>query len=221
MDGRATSVSAVLHEKGAEAWERATQHPMVREIGDGSLPHEKFRYYFEQNVLYLQDYARAIGAVVAKAPDQEALVTLTRFLRQIVEEEIPANQRFLERLGGDPDTLDPIATMAPANYSYTRHLLYVTTNGDCADGLTAILPCQWSYGEFGKELVKDLPTDPVYADWISIFGTDDYDDLLGDTTGLLDRLVDPTDEARMRALSWVFDMSTHYEVGFWDMAYHS
>ena len=78
-------VSRVLHESGASAWERATHHPMVRAIGDGSLPHEVFRGYFEQNVLYLQEYARAIALIVAKAPDRDAIVTLTRFLSQIVE----------------------------------------------------------------------------------------------------------------------------------------
>ena len=74
-------------------------------IADGSLPHETFRRYFTQNVLYLEDYARAIGIIVGKAPDRDAITTLTRFLAQIVEDEIPANLAFLERLGGDPDTV--------------------------------------------------------------------------------------------------------------------
>lgn len=214
-------VSALLHERGRDSWERATRHPMVSEIGAGTLPHAKFRSYFEQNILYLADYTRAIGLIVGKAPDREALDVLSRFLVQIVAEEIPANERFLERLGGDPSSLDAITAMAPPNYGYTRHLLSVAANGTCAEGLAAILPCQWSYGEFGRELVKDPPADPVYADWIAMFGGDDYDDLVGETTGLLDRLADPTDEQTMRSLQWVFEMSTHYEVGFWDMAYHS
>jgi len=42
---------------------------------------------------------------VAKAPDREALDTLSRFQTQIVENEIPANLRFLARLGGDAGSL--------------------------------------------------------------------------------------------------------------------
>ena len=213
------SVSRLLHRRGRATWATATDHPMVREIGAGTLPREKFRRYFEQNILYLEDYARAIALIVGKAPDHPALLCLTRFLSQIVENEIPANSRFLERLGGDPHRIDPIDTMGPVTYGYTRHLLHAAQQGDCADGLAAVLPCQWTYGELAKPLAEALPDDPIHADWIRMFGDDDYDALVEQTTGLLDRLADPNDAERMRALSWIFETSTRFEVEFWDMAY--
>jgi thiaminase/transcriptional activator TenA len=219
MSDDRTTVSSVLHEQGAEAWRTATEHPMVRRIGDGSLPHETFRRYFTQNVLYLEEYARAIATIVGKAPDREALTVLTRFLAQIVENELPANLAFLGRLGGDRDTEAGRGTMLPTTYAYTRHLLSVCALGDCADGLTAVLPCQWSYGELARPLTADPPRDPVYADWIAMFGNDEYDGLVGRSTALLDRLVDPRDERRMAALSRIFERSTWYEAAFWDMAY--
>jgi thiaminase (transcriptional activator TenA) len=217
-------VSTVLHELGEPAWLAATNHPMVREIGAGTLPHEKFRHYFSQNILYLQDYARAIGLVVGKAPDRAAIGTLTRFLSQIVENEIPENVRFLGDLGGDPGagergSAGDLASMEPATYAYTRHLLYVAAQGDCAEGLAAVLPCQWSYGELAKPLIGDLPDDPIYARWIGMFGNQEYDALVADTTALLDRLVDPDEKQRMAVLSAIFERSTRYEVEFWDMAY--
>jgi thiaminase/transcriptional activator TenA len=217
--GVTTGVSAILHAQGAAAWETAVTHPMVRRIADGSLPHATFRRYFTQNVLYLEDYARAIGIVVGTAPDRQAVLTLTRFLSQIVEHEIPANLAFLERLGGDPDTVAGRGRMLPATYAYTRHLLTCCALGDCAEGLTAVLPCQWSYGELARPLAAHPPADPIYADWIAMFGNDDYDDLVGETTALLDRLVDPSDEQRMEMLSRIFERSTRYEADFWDMAY--
>jgi thiaminase/transcriptional activator TenA len=63
------------------------------------------------------------------------------------------------------------------------------------------------------------PQDPVYADWVAMFGNDDYAVLVEETTGLLDRLADPADADTVRRLSQVFDRSTSYEVQFWDMAY--
>jgi thiaminase/transcriptional activator TenA len=94
-------VSGMLHDAGAQAWTAAVTHPMVLAIADGTLPHATFHRYFTQNVLYLEAYARAIGLIVAKAPDRDAIGTLTRFQAQIVETEIPANLAFLDRLGGD------------------------------------------------------------------------------------------------------------------------
>jgi thiaminase/transcriptional activator TenA len=216
---RAAGVSSILHEQGAEAWAAAVGHPMVLGIADGSLPHETFRRYFTQNVLYLEEYARAIGVIIAKAPDREALTVLTRFLAQIVENEIPANLAFLERVGGDADTVAGRGTMLPTTYAYTCHLLSTCALGDCAEGLTAVLPCQWSYGELARPLTTALPDDAIYADWIGMFGNDEYDGLVAESTALLDRLVDPAVERRMAALSRIFERSTRYEAEFWDMAY--
>jgi thiaminase/transcriptional activator TenA len=215
----ATGVSEVLHEAGREAWSATVSHPMVLAIGDGSLPHATFHRYFTQNVLYLENYARAIGTIVGKAPDRAAVDTLTRFLVQIVETEIPANLGFLERLGGDADTVAGRGAMLPTTYAYTRHLLSVCALGDCAEGLTAVLPCQWSYGELAGELALHRPADPIYADWISLFDNDHYAELVAHTTSLLDTLVDVEDEHRMASLRGIFERSTRYEAEFWDMAY--
>jgi len=216
---RSSRVSECLHERGTPVWAAATTHPMVREIAAGTLPHGTFRRYFEQNVLYLGDYARAIGLIIGKAPDLAAADVLSRFLRQIVGTEIPANLMFLERLGGSPAGDEAADCMLPATYAYTRHLLYTSAQGTCAEGLTAVLPCQWSYGELARPLMASLPADPVYADWVSMFGGADYAGLVEETTGLLDRLGDPRDAVVMQRLAWIFDTSTRYEVQFWDMAY--
>ncbi len=193
---------------------------MVRAIGDGTLPHEAFRSYFEQNVLYLRDYVRAIAMLVAKAPDVGSMGTLARFLERIADEEIPANFRFLERLGGDVDRADRagVAEMHPTTYAYTRHLLATCAQGNCAEGLTAVLPCQWTYGELARPLMASRPADPIYADWIAMFGNDEYDALVEASTDLLDTLAG-SDEDRIAALRPIFDRSVRYEVEFWDMAY--
>jgi len=217
---RGHGISLGLRERGKAAWAAATSHPMVLQIGAGVLPHEIFRGYFEQNVLYLQEYARAIGLTIGKAPDLDATDVLTRFLWQIVRTEIPANIAFLRRLDGPArGTATAAAQMLPITYAYTRHLLYTCAQGSCADGLTAVLPCQWSYGELAGPLMASLPADPVYADWISMFGNADYDALVAETTGLLDRLADPRDDAAVDRIARIFDISTRYEVQFWDMAY--
>jgi thiaminase/transcriptional activator TenA len=211
-------VSRQLRERGQPAWRSATSHPMVRQIAAGTLCYGAFRRYFEQNVLYLGDYCRAIGLIIGKAPDLAAADVLSRFLRQIVGTEIPANLAFLRRLGGSGADAEDPASMLPTTYAYTRHLLYTCAQGTCAEGLAAVLPCQWSYGELARPLMAAPPADPVYADWVAMFGNDDYAALVEETTGLLDRLADPG-AAAVRRLSLVFDTSTRYEVQFWDMAY--
>jgi len=216
--GYGGSVSARLHELGVEGWQRAVSHPMVLEIAAGTLPHERFRHYFEQNNAYLEEYARAISAIAAKAPDRQALEVLGGSLIQILEVELPANRDFLARLGGDPTAERGVATMEPTTLSYTRHLLAAAALGDTATGLAAMLPCQWSYGDIGASIAGAKPEDPIYADWIAIFADPAYAELVARTTALIDRLALPGEE-QFRRLQAIFDASTRYEVAFWDMAY--
>ena len=212
-------ISGELHERGKPVWATAISHPMVKHIGEGTLPHPTFRRYFEQNVLYLNDYARAIGFIIGNAPDWDAADVLSRFLRQIVGTEIPANIAFLSRLGGSPATTSGTDAMTPTTYAYTRHLLSTCAQGSCQEGLAAVLPCQWSYGELARPLMDSPPDDEIYADWIAMFGNDAYASLVDETTGLLDRLADSAGADTVGRLSAVFDRSVSYEVEFWDMAY--
>jgi thiaminase/transcriptional activator TenA len=202
-----------LRERGAAQWAAAINHPMVAAIGDGTLPHETFRFYFEQNLQYLHEYARAIALTAGNVPDPASLAVLTRFLAQIVEVEIPANRRFLERLGGTAD--GGLPRLLPTSYAYTRHILDAARGGT-AVALAALLPCQWSYGEIGRRLARSAPEDPVYADWIALFAGDGYDDLVIASTELLDRL---TGEGDRSVATDAFDRSTRYEIAFWEMAW--
>jgi len=157
--------SARLRERGAATWAAAVTHPMVVAIGSGTLPHETFRFYFEQNVQYLHEYVRAIALTIAAAPDRSSQSLLARFLGQIVDVEIPANLAFLARLGGSAASLpDPL----PTTRGYASHLLTTAREGNMAVALAALLPCQWSYGEIGQRLAAgDVPDDLVFADWIA------------------------------------------------------
>lgn len=206
--------SARLRQRGAATWAAAVTHPMVAAIGSGTLPHETFRFYFEQNVQYLHEYVRAIALTIAAAPDRSAQSVLARFLSQIVEVEIPANLAFLARLGGSATSLpDPL----PTTRGYASHLLTAAGEGNMAVALAALLPCQWSYGEIGQRLAAGgVPDDPVYADWIALFSGDGYDDLVRASAGLLDSCAQDASQAATAA---AFDRATAYELAFWEMAY--
>jgi thiaminase (transcriptional activator TenA) len=207
------SESARLRERGAATWAAAVAHPMVSEIGAGTLPHETFRFYFEQNVQYLHEYVRGIALAIAAAPDRASQSTLARFLSQIVTVEIPANVEFLRRLGGTPDVLPP---MLPTTRGYTAHLLRAAGGGNLAVALAALLPCQWSYGEIGQRLASNAPGDRIYADWIGMFAADGYDELVHASTELLDASCSHADRPACGA---AFDESTRHELAFWEMAY--
>ena len=51
-------------------------HPFIRELAAGELPAERFRFYLEQNLYYLPQYARVMALGAAKAGDDRELAAL-------------------------------------------------------------------------------------------------------------------------------------------------
>jgi thiaminase len=99
--------------------------------------------------------------------------------------------------------------MLPATYAYTRHLLYKLGAGHRAPrGSRRSVPCQWSYAELAAPLMTAPPADPVYAEWISMFGGADYGALVAETTACSTGWRTPHDAIVMQRLSWIFDAST-------------
>ncbi len=204
------SFAEQLKQQGADTWNAAAHHPMVTGIGDGTLPHDVFAYYFSQNIPYLEDYSRAIALTISRAPDAESVEILSRFLGQIVGVELPANRRFAERLGTRE------MPRHQTGYAYTRHLLDTCSRFGIVTALAALLPCQWSYGEIGTRLLaQGACQDEIYRDWIAMFSNDDYAALIGETTGLIDRHAADADLGTAQS---AFNRSIAYELDFWSMA---
>ena len=71
----------------SELWSRATYHPFIEELGSGALPIDKFRRYFLQDYLFVNDLARMSGIAIARAPDLPAARPIHEFLSNLMGAE--------------------------------------------------------------------------------------------------------------------------------------
>ena len=54
------SFSLKLKEEAAPIWEKILKHPFLVEMGEGSLPMEKFVFYFKQDYSYLIEDRKSV-----------------------------------------------------------------------------------------------------------------------------------------------------------------
>ena len=98
----------------APLWEKMVTHRFVQELGDGTLPWEKFQRYFEQDYVFLrQGWIHMISLAIAKSPDFDKARTLTRIFelgvgrgRGVVSAGVSGDgdvERGCERAGGAAD----------------------------------------------------------------------------------------------------------------------
>lgn len=203
-------------------WAGLHAHPFIRELAAGTLPPDTFRFYVEQNLQYLPEYARTIALGAAKAEDSETMGRFAADLANIIDSEIPENRELLQRvLELGAEDRGGAACMAPANVAYTGFLVSVATTGGPLEIMAAIVPCTWSYGDIASSLIADglVHDHPVYAEWIRFFSQPEYGSIVEAMKADLETLAVGADEATVRRLSSIFTMSTRLERAFWDMAF--
>ena len=92
-----------LREQHRDLWERVVEHDFARELGDDSLPLEKFQRYFVQDYAFFQDFVVLIALGIAKAPNMDAARPLAGFLHEILQGEEVLFTKTFESWGWPPE----------------------------------------------------------------------------------------------------------------------
>ena len=212
-----------LREASDRIWQGLHAHPFITELAGGTLPIDKFRFFLEQDNLYLQDYARCLAMGAAKSRNEVELRYFVTDLNQVLDHELPSNRDLLERVT-QMGALDRggASGMAPANVAYTSYMRSLALHGGPLEIMASLLPCAWSYIEIATALADRVDRDhPVYADWVGYFSLPANVEMVAEMRRDFDRLVaeEASGEARWEEIDRIFATSSRLEHQFWEMAY--
>jgi len=216
------SLAAELRDQSDRIWAGLHAHPFLSELARGVLPLEKFRFFVEQDIMYLPDFARCIATGAAKSATEAELGFFAQQLDSTINLELPNQYRVLEQVCrlGAADRGGALGK-APANVAYTGFMLSVAAQGGPLEIMAAILPCAWSYAEIAGRLADQIADHPVYRDWVGFYTTDEVLGLVGRMRQSFDEMAaqaGPGPRTRRR-LAEIFTTSSRLEGAFWDMAY--
>jgi thiaminase/transcriptional activator TenA len=215
--------SDTFRERSDRIWQGLHAHPFITELAAGTLPIHKFRFFLEQDNLYLQDYARCLAMGAAKSRNEVELRYFVTDLNQVLDRELPSNRALLERVieMGAADRGGSTG-MAPANVAYTSYMRSLALHGGSLEIMASLLPCAWSYVEIATALADRTDRDhPVYADWVGYFSLPTNVEMVADMRRDFDRLVEDeaSSAARFEEIDHIFATSSRLEHQFWEMAY--
>jgi thiaminase/transcriptional activator TenA len=204
-------------------WRGLHTHPFITELAAGTLPLDRFRFFLEQDNLYLEEYARCLAMGAAKSRSETELRYFVVDLNQVLDAELPSNRRLLERVTelGAEDR-GGAAGMAPANVAYTSYMRSLAAHGGSLEIMASLLPCAWSYVEIATSLRDRTDNDhPAYGEWVGYFSLPQNVDMVADMRREFDALVaqEVSSDARREEIGKIFATSSRLERGFWEMAY--
>ena len=212
-------LSATLQSRAEPIWSDQHSHPFVTGIADGTLPIERFRFYLEQDYLYLIDYCRLFALCAAKSSDLEMMTAFSRLLTDTLTIEMDLHRTYCASFGIDVSTLEQIVK-APTCQAYTDFLIATAANGDVLDALAALLPCAWGYRDVGQSIAAGgIAAGNPYREWVEMYAGAEYSDFVDWCIATTDRLGEGLPEWRVDRLAAIFNVSTRYEAAFWEMSW--
>ena len=202
-----------LRGKANPIWRQIFEHPFVVELYTGTLPEEKFKFYALQDYRYLVGLVKALTVIASKAEFKLAREVI-KLAHAEVTTELESYERLLEKLGYTIEDAIKVEPM-PTNIAYTNFMVATAYEGTAWEGLTALLPCFWSYMEIAEYHKEKLERNPVklYVDWASVYLSKEYRDVVEELKELLSQ-APPSPR-----LEEIFIMGSRYEYMFWDAAY--
>ena len=214
----AESFSEELWSGIADIYDAILAHPFIGGLTDGTLSRDAFAFYVVQDALYLRRYAASLAAVASRAPSASAAAMFARHSADAVATELELHSALLPELGISPAVIDATEP-APVNLAYTSYVLSVIHGGSYAEGVGAVLPCYWIYGEVGKELVRRGSSNPVYQRWIDTYGGEEFAAVVRDVLAETDAIGPLLSEAERDTVRRHFRVASRYELMFWDAGY--
>ncbi|MBI4306393.1 MAG: TenA family protein [Chloroflexi bacterium] len=212
------AISDDLRAAHSKVWERAVTHEFVKELGSGKLSRDRFKRYFLQDYIFVDELRRVTGLAIARAPDIELAREWGRFLAVLLGSEDALFRRAFADLGiAEKEYRN--AGPSPTTRAFTDFLVRVAYEGSFEDICCALFVTEGVYLDWASRLraAGARPGVPIYEEWIEIH----EERALGPFVGFFRRVVDSAAISRTgrRRLDRVFGTALRYELDFWDMAY--
>jgi thiaminase/transcriptional activator TenA len=199
-------------------YQRILDLPFNRELADGTLSQDRFQFYMIQDALYLAEYARALSAASARAPDMEEMRFFAKSAETVVVVERALHGGFFEKFGVDPaDAAN--AEPSPSCFTYTNFLLATALRGGYAELVAAVLPCFWIYWEVGKHIAGIAAPNNTYQAWIDTYAGDEFGDAVKTAISITDRAAETASKTETDAMMQAYKRCAQLEWMFWDSAY--
>jgi thiaminase/transcriptional activator TenA len=203
-----------------DLWDDIVAHPMVSQLGDGTLDTAPFEYWVRQDYVYLIDYARLFAHGAASAPTLDHMGTFAELLHETIDTEMDLHRAYAAEFGITEAELEATEP-SPTTQAYTDFLVRTAATGTFGDIVAALLPCMWGFNETAKRLEADgMPDDERYAEWIRTYAGEEFSELTRWCLELMDDVAaDATASDRERYRDR-FVTSARYEYRFWDAAWN-
>ena len=198
-----------------ELYESILKMPFIRELSEGSLPQEKFRFYMAQDSLYLEHFGRTLSLIAAKITDLQDVLAFMRFAENAIVVENALHESYFKDFG-----VSDKGILQPACHHYIHFLRSTAALESVEIAVAAVLPCFWIYREVGDYIYRTQNTvDNPYEKWIDTYAGEEFSAAVDQAIAICDKIAENSTGAIRQKMTEAFIMASRMEFHFWEAAY--
>ncbi|MBX9585928.1 MAG: TenA family protein [Gammaproteobacteria bacterium] len=208
--------SAKAWEKVAPIYKAVIQHPFNQELMKGTLSQEKFIYYIEQDILFLNELSGCLALIASKIQPEHSNTFLELAHSVSLDSEAISKQYRI-----DTEECKKNHKLSRATLSYTSYLWRTSAVDPVEVAVAAILPSYWVYYESNVNLSQSVSANNPYLSWIERFTTKEFDAEVKTVIAIFDALAENTTEENRKKMLEAFCKSAMLEWHFWNDVYEA
>jgi thiaminase (transcriptional activator TenA) len=212
------SFSAWLRERSEPAWNEATRHRFVEELGADTLDDRVFRRYLIQDHVFLETGASVAGYAVGQAPTMAEKARLTEALTVLTGSENEYFERSFDALSvPETDRTDP--SLMPTTRAFDDLMMRAALEGGYEETLAVTLAAEWVYISWARHVGDRSPARFYLDEWIEIHANEEFEAYVRWLREQVDRYGPALSPRRQARVDARFGQVVESEVAFFDMAY--
>lgn len=209
-----TTFAQDLLDRHEDLWGRMLRHPFLLEARDGTLDDDTFYTWLRQDYLFVEAAIPFVGALIAKAPEPGLRSALAP-IPQALEDEL---ELFRERAGVFGVSVDDVAP-GFVNHAYVQFLLATGLRESFPVAFTVYWAAEKAYHESWKMVDPAIDADHPWRPFVENWAGEEFAGLVGFLEGEVNRLAAAAGDEERGQMETMFEMTTRYEIAFWEMAH--
>ncbi len=193
-------------------WDTMLRHRFLTETRDGTIADDRFAIWMRQDYLFVEAAIPFISALIPRSPRDhwEPLAGVITAL----ERELKLFEERAAAAGVDLRGAPPSFT----NHAYIQFLLATAYCASYAEAYTVLYVAEKAYHDSWKVVQAGIAQDSKWYPFVENWAGDAFGGYVAYLEGEVNKLAAQVGSAERERMAEYFELTTKYEIAFWEMA---
>lgn len=202
---------------------RLYEHPFNQGLIRGNLERFRFKFYLEQDFLYLNEFSKALMLASSRVTRCEHASELKKFSNEVSSFQYTFHRKYLAEFQSFRffNSREGFLNKIPVIENYTNHLLFSAQVAPVEVAIASFVPCFYLYNELGIKMLREMNRSHLnpYELWILSYSNKQFSCATQSIIRIFEEVSSSISLEEAKSIVHAFTTSTEFEISFLDSVF--